>query len=128
MDLGNVKNWYAANLKGNAGRYMKTSSLIVTYNDLLTTGGHNLSSRISRVNKMTGYKQNRGGYTPTDYPQENEKGKPTGSKPAKKHSSNHSSNQTSKQSSNQTLKQSSNHNVRPRKSVISSAPRKTRGL
>ncbi len=144
MDLGNVKNWYAANLKGNAGRYMKTSSLIVTYNDMLTTGGHNLSSRISRVNKMTGYKQKRGGYTPTDYPQENEKGKmkkeneepttkvspnkPSGAKPAKKHSSKQTSKQSNNNSSNHSGKQSSNHNVRPRKSVISSAPRKTRGL
>ena len=67
MDLKDVKNWYAANLKGNAGRYMKTSSLIITYADLLTTGGHNLSSRISRVNSMTNYKRNRGNYTPTDY-------------------------------------------------------------
>ena len=66
MDLKEVKNWYAANLKGNAGRYMKTSSLIITYADLLTTGGHNLSSRISRVNSMTNYKRNRGNYTPTD--------------------------------------------------------------
>ena len=144
MDLGNVKNWYAANLKGNAGRYMKTSSLIVTFNDMLTTGGHNLSSRISRVNKMTGYKQTRGGYTPTDYPQENEKGKmkkeneepttkvtpnkPTGAKPAKKHSGKQTSKQSNNNSSNHAVKQSSNHSVRSRSSVISSAPRKTRGL
>ena len=118
---------------------MKTSSLIVTFNDMLTTGGHNLSSRISRVNKMTGYKQTRGGYTPTDYPQENEKekmkkeneepttkvspNKPNGSKPATTTAKKKSSN-----SSNHAVKQSSNHSVRSRSSVISSAPRKTRGL
>ena len=133
MDLGNVKNWYAGSLSGYSGRYMKTSSLIVTYNDLLTTGGHNLSSRISRVNSMSNYKRTRN-YTPTDYerPATTEPvatdakpstTKPTGSKPsttsAKKKPSN---------SSNQAVKQSSNHNVRSRSSVISSAPRKTRGL
>ena len=46
---------------------MKTSSLIITFNDLLTTGGHNLSSRISRVNSMTHYKQSKGNYVPKDY-------------------------------------------------------------
>lgn len=133
MDLGNVKNWYSGSLSGYSGRYMKTSSLIVTYNDLLTTGGHNLSSRISRVNSMSNYKRTRN-YTPTDYerPATTEPvatdakpstTKPTGSKPsttsAKKKPSN---------SSNQKPKSSSNHNVRSRSSVISSAPRKTRGL
>ena len=67
MDLNNVKNYFAGNLSKNSGRYLKTSSLIITFNDLLTTGGHNLSSRISRVNSMTHYKQSRGNYTPTDY-------------------------------------------------------------
>jgi hypothetical protein len=67
MDLNNVKNYFAGNLAGNSGRYMKTSSLIITFNDLLTTGGHNLSSRISRVNSMTHYKQSKGNYVPKDY-------------------------------------------------------------
>lgn len=69
IDLSNVKNYFSGSLSGNSGRYMKTSSLIVTYNDLLTTGGHNLSSRISRVNSMTHYKHSRGNYTPKDYQQ-----------------------------------------------------------
>ena len=84
MDLGSVKNWYAANLRGNAGRYLKTSSLIVTYNDMLTTGGHNLSSRISRVNSMTNYKPSRGNYTPKDYapqPQASEPSAPSTTAP-----------------------------------------------
>ncbi len=67
MDLSNVKNFFAGNLSKNSGRYLKTSSLIITYNDLLTTGGHNLSSRISRVNSMTHYKQSKGNYVPKDY-------------------------------------------------------------
>ena len=133
MDLGKVKNWYAASLKNNAGRYLKTSSLIVTYNDLLTTGGHNLSSRISRVNSMTNYKRSRGGYTPTDYERPTdppaakdpmETTKPTANKPAKKTAAK----SASAKSHNQTAKKSSNKTVRPRTAVISSAPRGNRGL
>ncbi len=133
MDLGKVKNWYAASLKNNAGRYLKTSSLIVTYNDLLTTGGHNLSSRISRVNSMTNYKRSRGGYTPTDYERPTdppaakdpmETTKPTANKPAKKTAAK----SASAKSHNQTAKKSSNKTVRPRTAVISSAPRSKRGL
>ena len=87
MDLSNVKNYFAGNLAGNSGRYLKTSSLIITFNDLLTTGGHNLSSRISRVNSMTHYKQSKGNYVPKDYdkPAENEpvlaENKPVSSQP-----------------------------------------------
>ena len=75
MDLSQVKNYFAGNLAGNSGRYLKTSSLIITFNDLLTTGGHNLSSRISRVNSMTHYKQSKGNYVPKDYD------KPAGNEP-----------------------------------------------
>ena len=139
MDLKEVKNWYAANLKGNAGRYMKTSSLIITYADLLTTGGHNLSSRISRVNSMTNYKRNRGNYTPTDYSSPTQpvatEGKPVttapsttgkqGSKPAvRKATKSQPANTPS--SGKPTGNRASN--IRPRGSVISSAPRRTRGL
>jgi BRCT domain type II-containing protein len=140
MDLKDVKNWYAANLKGNAGRYMKTSSLIITYADLLTTGGHNLSSRISRVNSMTNYKRNRGNYTPKDYESPSQPvateakpvptaprttGKPAGkptSKPAVKSSGNR------KPASTASSSKPASKNIRPRGSVISSAPRRTRGL
>ncbi len=143
MDLKEVKNFFAANLKGNAGRYMKTSSLIITYADLLTTGGHNLSSHISRVNSMTNYKRNRGNYTPTDYSSPTQpvatEGKPAttapsttgkpsgkqGSKPAvKKATKSQPANTPSsgKPAGNRTS------NIRPRGSVISSAPRRTRGL
>ena len=140
MGLGEVKNWYAANLKGGTSRYMKTASLIVTYNDLLTTGGHNLSSRISRVNRMTNYKRTRN-YTPTDYdpvPQPVAPDaypaaptpKPTAT-PAKKAypQGSGSKNVGGKQKSAQkSSTPSRNNNVRPRSSVISTAPRPTRGL
>ena len=143
MDLKNVKDWYAANLKGNAGRYMKTSSLIITYADLLTTGGHNLSSRISRVNSMTNYKRNRGNYTPTDYESPSQpvateekpavakpkasspsSGKPSGkpaSKPAGK------SKPAASPAKSKTASKSAS-SIRPRRAVIPSAPRRTRGL
>ena len=143
MDLKDVKNWYAANLKGNAGRYMKTSSLIITYADLLTTGGHNLSSRISRVNSMTNYKRNRGNYTPTDYESPSQpvateekpavakpkasspsSGKPSGkpsSKPAGK------SKPAASPAKSKTASKSAS-SIRPRSAVISAAPRRTRGL
>ena len=140
MDLKDVKNWYAANLKGNAGRYMKTSSLIITYADLLTTGGHNLSSRISRVNSMTNYKRNRGNYTPTDYESPSQPvateakpvptaprttGKPAG-KPTSKLAVKSAGNR--KPTSTASSSKPASKNIRPRGSVISSAPRRTRGL
>ena len=140
MDLKDVKNWYAANLKDNAGRYMKTSSLIITYADLLTTGGHNLSSRISRVNSMTNYKRNRGNYTPTDYESPSQPvateakpvptapgtaGKPAG-KPTSKTTVKSSGNR--KPTSTASSSKPASKNIRPRGSVISSAPRRTRGL
>lgn len=126
MDLANVKNWYAANLKNKAGRYLKTPSLIVTYNDMMTTGGHNLSSRISRVNSMTNYKRSRK-YTPTDYQRPATTGpvtakntptakKQPGVQPAKRPGSN-----SPAQSRNKAA-------VRPRSSVISPTPRSKRGL
>lgn len=137
MDLKDVKNWYAANLKGNAGRYMKTSSLIITYADQLTTGGHNLSSRISRVSSMTNYKRNRGNYTPVDYdrpaapaasddrPASPTKvgSVPTAGKPSgKKVSANPKATSKGKPSGQRAT------GVRPRSSVISPAPRRSRGL
>ena len=140
MDLKDVKNWYAANLKGNAGRYMKTSSLIITYADLLTTGGHNLSSRISRVNSMTNYKRNRGNYTPTDYESPSQPvateakpvpkapgtaGKPAG-KPTSKTTVKSAGNR--KPASTASSSKPASKNIRPRGSVIPSAPRRTRGL
>ncbi len=70
VDLADVKNYFSNSVdsKGiaeqvrNDGnefgiRYLKTPSLIITEHDLLTTGGHNISSKISRVNRMTGYKK-----------------------------------------------------------------------
>ncbi|MCL2511283.1 MAG: hypothetical protein FWF09_04455 [Bacteroidales bacterium] len=64
VELGDVKNYYVNNLASSSGRYVKTPSVIITYNDFLTTGGHNLSSKISRVKSMTNYKP--ANYVPED--------------------------------------------------------------
>ena len=106
MDLNNIKNFFAGNLANNSGRYLKTSSLIITFNDLLTTGGHNLSSRISRVNSMTHYKQSKGNYVPKDYekPANNDpvlaENRPTSSQPASNEAPSGSNPSTSKPTSN----------------------------
>ena len=69
LDLNDVKNFFVSNLSGSSARYLKTPSIIVTFNDFVTTGGHNLSSKISRVNSMTNYKKSN--YKPTQtYEQE----------------------------------------------------------
>ena len=136
INLANVKNQYAANLSGNSGRYMKTSSLIVTFNDFLTTGGHNLSSRISRVNTMTNYKRSRGNYTPSNYDKPTtyepvttktspSAAKPTGSKPTAKRTTKQANATPKANTHTPTTKSPS---VRSRSSVISSAPRAKRGL
>lgn len=65
VDLNDVKNFYVNNLASSSAKYIKTPSVIITYNDMLTTGGHNLSSKISRVKSMTNYKQPN--YVPEDY-------------------------------------------------------------
>ncbi len=142
MDLKDVKNFFASNLSGNSGRYMKTSSLIITYNDMLTTGGHNLSSHISRVNSMTNYKRSRGNYTPTDYERPADSGPSTPSslepstpqppKPSSNKPKNSTTHKTTQSAAPKTVKSSDSKirksSVRPRSAVIPNAPRKTRGL
>ena len=61
VDLSKVRDYFVGNLRNSGGRYLKTPSVIVTYNDLLTTGGHNISSKISRVGSTTNYKRSGGG-------------------------------------------------------------------
>jgi hypothetical protein len=65
VNLHTVKNVFVDQLRQSFAPYLKSSSIIVTYHDFQTTGGHNLSSKISRVNTLTDYKQpNRGGGAP----------------------------------------------------------------
>lgn len=73
LDLARVKDFYVNNLSKSGGRYLKTPSIILTYNDFVTTGGHNISSKISRVHSMSNYNKTNNSaspsqtnYTPTD--------------------------------------------------------------
>lgn len=60
FDLQKIKDGFVGQLGKSSAKYMKTPSVIITYNDFYTTGGHNLSSRISRVKSMTHYKKSGG--------------------------------------------------------------------
>lgn len=59
IDLERVRDYFSQSLSNSGARYLKTPSLIMTYNNMYTTGGHNISSKISRVNRMSGYKDDR---------------------------------------------------------------------
>ena len=77
LDLAKVRDYYVGSLGKSGGRYLKTPSIIVTYNDMLTTGGHNISSKISRVGSTTNYKSS-GGSAPAARPST----PPTAAKPS----------------------------------------------
>ena len=62
LDLNNIKNYFVNHLHNSSAKYLKTPSVIVTYNDMRTTGGHNLSSKISRVNSLQNYKRDYSSY------------------------------------------------------------------
>ncbi len=126
MDLNNVKNYFASNLSENSGRYMKTSSLIITFNDMLTTGGHNLSSHINRVNSMTNYKRSRGAKSQS--PPMTEPSMSNHDTSAHKRSGSTPTQTAQKKNSNNisTTKQSSS--IRSRNAVIPTYPRSKRGL
>ena len=136
LDLKNVRNYYVNNLANSSARYLKTPSVIVTYNDMMTTGGHNLSSGITRVHSLTGYKG--GGGRPTyaqAAPPTNgnaPKPKPSGTAPSVKSGSGGGGGTTAKPSTSGGSKAPSqtraSQNIRPRGEVISTAPRTQRGF
>ncbi len=154
VDLNDVKNFFAGNLSKNSGKYTKTSSLIITFNDMITTGGHNLSSKISRVHSMTNYKHSKGNYTPSDYEKpvqskpdiadtqpvasqpkaasspsssHSTPGKSHGAAPSGKSVPSHTTTTKTSNSKSSTSKGSTT-NIRPRSAVISNAPRSNRGF
>lgn len=136
LDLKNVRNYYVNNLSGSSARYLKTPSVIVTYNDMQTTGGHNLSSGITRVHSLTGYKS--GGRRPSyaQAPSSPNSGAPkpapSGNSPSAKPSSGKSSGTATKSASSGGSKTTSTprtvQNIRPRGEVISTAARSQRGF
>jgi hypothetical protein len=141
IDLEDVKNYYVNNLAKSSAKYLKTPSVIITYNDMLTTGGHNLSSKISRVKSMTNYKQSN--YVPEDYekapaestPAENSpttvaprSSQPSSSpKPGAQKPSSTSQPKTAVHSKS-SASTSTKPTTRPRSEVISSSARPQRGL
>jgi hypothetical protein len=135
LSLQKVKNSYIGALSKVSSPYLKSSSAVITFNDMMTTGGHNISSRITRVNRMKGYRHRSysgGGvpqYTAPNEPTGGEQpraqnkpqdGKPTSTKPvtAAKHPA------AQKPASQSTPKQT----VRPRAAVIPTTTRSHRGL
>lgn len=144
IDLAKVRDYFVGSLSNSGGRYLKTPSVIVTFNDLNTTGGHNISSKISRVGSTTNYKRYSGGEpvaqanvplttekptapktcTPSTSSKPSTGSKPSGSKPSSgtKPTSSKPQTSTSKNTS------SASGSVRPRSSVISGGGRTTRGF
>lgn len=150
VDLAKVRDYFVGSLRNSGGRYLKTPSVIVTYNDLNTTGGHNISSKISRVGSTTNYKRYSGGEpvaqanvppasetptapktsTPSTSSKPTSGAKPSGTKPSTsgKTSSSSARTSTSKNTSAAAVRPASSGSVRPRSSVISSGGRSTRGF
>jgi hypothetical protein len=131
LDLNTVKNYFVNNLHNSSAKYLKTPSVIVTYNDMRTTGGHNLSSKISRVNSLQNYKRDDGGgrYAGGGNEEERRKGekapsthydntKPQAPKPKT----------TTSTSSGTTSKPAAQPSIRPRTEVIAGGERAHRGL
>jgi hypothetical protein len=125
LDLNTVKNFFVNNLSKSSGKYLKTPSVIVTFNDMTTTGGHNLSSKISRVNSLQNYKRDGGGrYEGEREKGEKEKGErePTSQPQAVKPKT------TTTTSSASPQKQAAPQNIRPRAEVVSTNARPQRGF
>lgn len=154
LDLSDVKNYYVGSLKNSSAKYLKTPSVIITFNDFYTTGGHNLSSRISRVHSMKNYKRSHGGGSmeefgspvPTSEPiaeatsPRTDKAQPAKAKnpaagrgngvPKSGGKSSGSSTRSSSKTTagSPTAKSGGGHNTRPRSAVISAAARGKRGF
>ncbi len=139
VDLNEVKNFYVNNLAHTSAKYLKTPSVIITFNDFYTTGGHNLSSKISRVNTMTNYKRSSGGgYETKSAPEPVAKPSTTTptqpktvAKPVKPTTTTATTTNTSSGKSttkSSTAPASTKPVTRPRSEVISAAPRGQRGL
>ena len=134
LDLNTVKNYFVNNLNNSSAKYLKTPSIIVTYNDMVTTGGHNLSSKISRVNTMQNYKRDEGGrrYEVSGERYEGGGEKPTaGSKPTttgggEPQAAKPKTTSTTGTASNQ--KPATQPNIRPRTEVVTGNARPQRGL
>lgn len=139
INLSNVKDYYVSNLGSSSGRYLKTPSIIITYNDMYTTGGHNISSKISRVSSTTNYKSSSSAPQRLTTPSSTAPSKPTagtqpntGTRPSTtgKATSTTSSKGSggSQSAASSRPASSSSGSSRSRTSVIPSTARSTRGF
>ncbi len=139
IDLNAIKDYYVRSLSTSGARYLKTPSVIITFNDFYTTGGHNLSSKISRVNRLSGYKHSRN--IPQDYEKnkslepiesvkpEAQNSKPTSIKTKEKRIKTNKTQST--QGMHKTIEkptQSAVRKTRSRNEVIANTSRKHRGF
>lgn len=130
-DLSKVRDYYVSNLSNSGSRYLKTPSVIITYNDMLTTGGHNISSKINRVSSTTNYKaQSSGSSKPaTSTPTTPTKvSSPTTTTTTTSRPTSNSKSSSTTKSSATPARSSSSSSSRSRTSVIPSNSRTTRGF
>jgi len=121
LDLNSIKNFFVNNLSNSSSKFLKTPSIIVTFNDMVTTGGHNLSSKISRVNTMQNYKRDDGG----GVRQSENAAQPQTSKPK---TATTPTSATSTPTTASVQKPINQQSIRPRTEVVSGGARTQRGL
>ena len=131
INLQDVKNYFVNSLGGSSAKYLKTPSAIITFNDFYTTGGHNLSSKISRVKTMKNYKKSSS--AGNDYVADNStpsNNNPQTAKPTttKSKTSNTKSTKTTTTTTTSKPAPKSTPTVRKRTAVIPATQRGQRGL
>ncbi len=131
VDLSNVKNFYSNSLKSSCSPWMKTPSLIISYNSPRLTGGHNLSSKIRRVNSINADKvivaSNRPQFVPREETPVSTSGSPKAN-PNPGKAKPQSTTASSKPQPNKALTPSAGNPVRKRTDVIASPNRTHRGF
>ena len=130
VDLAGVKNYYSKTLQESSSPWMKTPSLIVSYNSPRLTGGHNLSSKIRRVNSINADKTIIASGRPQAVPRD-ENPKPSQPKTTTTPSSSTPSTTkpiTTSAKNNPPPKASPSSPVRSRNDVIPTTNRTTRGF
>jgi hypothetical protein len=129
VDLAGVKSYYSNTLKESSSPWMKTPSLFISYNSPRLTGGHNLSSKIRRVNSIDADKAIIASGRPQSVPRD-ENVKP--SQPKTSSSPTSSTPSTAKPVAtsvkNPPPKPTPSSPVRSRSDVIPTANRTTRGF
>ena len=136
IDLASIKNYYSNSLLESCSPWMKTPSLITSYNSPRLTGGHNLSSKIRRVNSIdadntiiaAGRPQSVPQYENTESGQPKTSSSPAASTPSSPSSSTKPATTTAPPKPNPAPKPTSTQPVRSRSEVIPTTNRDTRGF